>query len=97
MVRQYKRKGKTPWPDKDKRMAAAVRKRAEGKSYPRIAKELGVAVSTAFEDVRKWERLHPNVVSLPFDRSFRNCPPGGEIESPDRKADEPAPRIRRIQ
>ncbi len=97
MVRQYKRKGKTPWPDKNKRMAAAARKRAEGKSFRKIAKELDVAVSTAFEDVRKWERLHPNVVSLPFDRGVRNCPPGGETERPDRTADEPAPRIRRIQ
>jgi predicted transcriptional regulator len=96
-VRNYKRKGKTPWPDKNKRMAAAARKRAEGKSLREIAKDLGVTHPTVLADLRKWDELHPNVVSLPVNRAGKSYPAGGEIYQPDLPLGDSLPKLRRIQ
>lgn len=82
-MRNYKRKGPRPWRDKDKRMAAAMRKRAEGKSLREIAKELAVTHPTVLADLRKWDELHPNVVSLLVNRGGKSDPAGGEIYQAD--------------
>jgi transposase len=93
MVRHYKRKGKTPWPDKDKRMAAAVRKRGEGKSLREIAKEVGVSAPTVMRDLRRWDELHPNVFQMPVT----SRPAGGELKRLRETPEDVAPRLRRIQ
>jgi len=82
-VRNYKRKGPRPWRDKNKRMAAAVRMRAEGKSLREIAKELAVTHPTVLADLRKWDELNSNVVSLPVNHGGKSCPAGGEIYQSD--------------
>jgi hypothetical protein len=83
-MRNYKRKGKIPWRDKDKRMAAAVRKRGEGKSLRQIGTELAVSEGTVRNDLARWEREHPaNVVPLVRKTSAQSCPAGGEITQPD--------------
>ena len=97
MVRQYKRKRPRQWRAKDKRMAAAVRLRAGGKSLREIAKELSVTHPTVLADLRKWDGLHPNVVSLPVNRGGKSCPAGGEIYQADLPPVECAPRIRRVK
>ncbi len=63
-MRNYKRKGPRPWRDKDKRMAAAVRMRAEGKSLRQIGEELTVSYQTVANDLARWRRERPNVVQL---------------------------------
>lgn len=97
MVRHYKRKGARPWRDKDKRMALAVRMRAEGASLREIGKELAVTHPTVLADLRKWDALHPNVVSLPVNRDGKSHPAGGETYQPDLPPGEPASRIRRVR
>ena len=92
-MRNYKRKGKTPWPDKDKRMAAAVRKRAEGKTLREIGKELGVDAATVLRDLRRWDERHPNVLQMPV--AIR--PQGGNVQRPDATAEDSVPRLRRVQ
>jgi len=96
VVRNYKRKGKTPWPDKNKRMAAAVRKRAEGKSLREIGRELGVSEFAVRCDLKRWQETHPNVVPLRFPGAI-NRPAGGEKSQGKIAPEESAPRIRRIQ
>lgn len=76
MTRTYKRKGPRPWRDKDKRMAAAVRKRAEGKSLREIGKELAVSEITVRRDLARWEAERPNVIQLRHSTAT-NCPHGG--------------------
>jgi transposase len=93
MVRHYKRKGKTPWPDKDKRMAAAVRKRVESKSLRQIAKELSVSAPTVMRDLRRWDELHPNVFQMPVT----SRPAGGDLKQPHETPEESIPRIRRVK
>lgn len=95
-MRNYKRKGKTPWPDKDKRMAAAVRKRAEGKSNRQIGKELAVSEITVRRDLARWEQERPNVIPLRHSGAT-NYPAGGEMSHSDVAPDDSAPRLRRIQ
>lgn len=75
MVRKYKRKGKTPRRDKDKRMAAAVRKRAEGKSLREIGRELGVSEGTIRNDLKRWQEERPNVI--PLRKPVRKVAPAG--------------------
>ena len=83
-MRTYKRKGKTPWPDKYKRMRAAARKRAEGKSLREIGRELGVSEGTVRNDLARWQREHPaNVVPLVRKTTAESRPAGGEITHPD--------------
>lgn len=99
-MRNYKRKGKTPWPDKDKRMAAAVRKRAEGKSLREIGAELAVSYQTVVRDLARWERDRPNVVPLSpktVTSSCHNLPPAGRLVTPQRDSGESAPKLRRVQ
>lgn len=91
-MRNYKRKGKTPWPDKNKRMVAAVRKRAEGKSLREIAKDLGVNASTVLRDLRRWDEQHPNVLQMPV----ATRPAGGNVQRPDATAEDAAPKLRRV-
>jgi len=93
LVRHYKRKGKTPWPDKNKRMAAAVRKRVEGKSLREIAKELGVNASTVLRDLRRWDDQHPNVLQMPV--AIR--PLGGNVQHPNATPEVSVPKLRRVQ
>ena len=83
MVRHYKRKRPGQWRDKNKRMAAAVRMRNEGLSLREIAKKLAVTHPTVLADLRKWDELHPNVVSLPVNRPGKSGPAGGEIYRSD--------------
>ena len=95
-MRNYKRKGKTPWPDKDKRMAAAVRKQAEGKSNYQIAEELAVSEGTVRNDLKRWQAERPNVVPL-RKTSAQSYPAGGGITHPDYAPGDAAPPLRRVQ
>lgn len=97
MVRKYQRKRKTPWPDKDKRMAAAVRKRTEGKNNCQIAGELGVDERTVRRDLARWEVLHPaNVVPLPRHFASATGPAGGTLPRQSAEFEDAVPKIRRI-
>jgi DNA-binding CsgD family transcriptional regulator len=85
MVRTYKRKGPRPWRDKDKRMAAAVRLRAEGKSLREIAAVLRVSPQTIMRDLQRYDEksreqaaVFQNVFQLPVP----SRPQGGEMEHP---------------
>ena len=55
-------------PARDKRMAEAVRLRAEGKSLRQAGSELGVSYQTVSNDLARWDAQHPvmpaNVVPL---------------------------------
>ena len=82
-MRNYKRKRPHQWRDKNKRMAAAVRLRAQGKSLREIAKELAVTHPTVLADLRKWDELNANVVSLPVNHGGKSDPAGGEIYQSD--------------
>lgn len=93
MVRKYVRKGPPPWRDKDKRMAAAVRLRAQDKSLREIAKELAVSPPTVMRDLRKWDELHPNVFQMPVTKR----PTGGDLKRPDETPDESIPKLRRVK
>jgi hypothetical protein len=96
-VRTYKRKGPRPWRDKDKRMTAAVRLRAQGLSLRQIGKELAVSEGTVRNDLARWEREHPaNVVPLVRKTDAQSRPAGGEIAHPDyapRTTPEAAPAV----
>lgn len=96
MVRAYVRKGPRPWKDKDKRMAAAVRLRAEGKSLREIGKELAVSEFTVRCDLKRWQETHPNVVPLRFPPAISR-PAGGNKSHLEIAPDETAPKIRRIK
>lgn len=75
-------------PARDKRMAEAARRRADGKSLRQIAGELGVSYQTVSNDLARWDALHPptdaNVV--PFRKLSKsgvgNLPPGGQNDAP---------------
>ena len=54
-MRNYKRQGPRPWRDKDKRMAAAVRLRAQGKSLREIGAALRVSYETIRGDLARWD------------------------------------------
>lgn len=98
MARKYVRKGKTPWPDKDKRMTAAVRKRAEGKNNCQIAGELGVTEGTVRNDLKRWAALNPvNVVPLTRKSDSKSRPAGGNFTSRFYESEDPVPKIRRIK
>lgn len=97
-MRNYKRKGKTPWPDKDKRMAAAVRKRAEGKSNYQIARELAVDERTVRRDLTRWEALNPtNVLPLVRQKGTATRPARGNLPQQDAAPGDAAPPLRRVQ
>lgn len=97
-MRNYKRKGKTPWPDKDKRMTAAVRKRAEGKSNYQIAKELAVDERTVRRDLARWEALNPtNVLPLVRQKGAATRPAGGNLPQRNAAPEDAAPPLRRVQ
>lgn len=75
-MRTYKRKpgrGRT-----DKRMAAAVRLRAEGLSLRQIAERLACGRMTVSRDLDQWDREHANVVSL-SQTTVPKSPPGGQF------------------
>lgn len=69
MVRHYKRKRPRQWRDKDKRMAAAVRLRAAGKSTREIGEALAVSHQTVMRDLARWDAQQSetvqNVVHFP--------------------------------
>lgn len=61
-LRRYRRRRV---PARDKRMAAAVQLRTEGKSLRQIAGELGVSYQTVSNDLARWDAQHPvNVIPL---------------------------------
>lgn len=67
-MRTYKRKRPRQWRDKDKRMALAVRMRAEGKSTHQTAAELAVSHQTVMRDLARWDerqQVVQNVVQFP--------------------------------
>lgn len=81
MVRQYKRKRPRQWRDKDKRMALAVRMRAEGKSTHQTAAALAVSHQTVMRDLARWDerqQVVQNVVQFPGP--FR--PTRGNLDHP---------------
>lgn len=61
-MRKYKPRPKRRNPDK--RMAAAVRLRAEGMSLRQIAKQLACSYQTVANDLERWSQEHSNVVQL---------------------------------
>jgi len=75
-VRKYKRKhARNP----DRRMAAAVRLRAQGLSLRQIAAELGVkSPQTVANDLARWERERPNVAPLVSKTPVQSSPRRGE-------------------
>ena len=80
MTRTYKRKpgtGRT-----DKRMAAAVRLRAEGLSLRQIGERLVCSYQTIANDLSRWEREHANVAQL-SKTTVKNSPPGGQNLTPE--------------
>jgi hypothetical protein len=81
-MRNYKRKRSHQWRDKNKRMTAAVRLRAQGKSLRDIGKELAVSEGTVRNDLKRWRAEHPNVVPL-RKSGAQSYPAGGEITQPD--------------
>lgn len=82
-MRKYKRKRPRQWRNKDKRMAAAVRLRAEGKSNRQIGKELAVDERTVRRDLERWQQEHSNVVPLVRQSDAASCPAGGNLPHPD--------------
>ncbi len=70
-MRNYKRKRPR---NPGKRMAAAVRLRAQGLSLRQIADRLAVSHDTVWRDLAKWDTAHANVSEMPV----RKTPPGGE-------------------
>lgn len=81
-MRKYKRKRPAQWRDKDKRMLAAVRLRADGKSLREIAKELAVSYQTVANDLARWERERPNVILL-SNPAVKSYPPPGQDLTPE--------------
>jgi DNA invertase Pin-like site-specific DNA recombinase len=81
-VRTYKRKRVGVWRNKDKRMAAAVRLRAEGLSLRQIADQLAIGLGTVHRDLARWEREHSNVTLLPFQNPVPTSPVRGALEQP---------------
>lgn len=78
-MRNYKRKhARNP----DKRMAAAVRLRAQGLSLREIAKELACSYQTVANDLARWGREHGNVVPL-SKTAVKNSPPRGGNLTPE--------------
>ena len=76
-------------PARDKRMAAAAKLRAAGKSLRQIAGELGVSYQTVSNDLARWDAQQParpaNVVPLTRKVSKNGvsfCPPGGKDMTP---------------
>lgn len=60
-MRNYKRKRPR---NPDRRMAAAVRLRAQGLSLRQIAEEIAVTHTTVRRDLARWDQEHPNVLPL---------------------------------
>lgn len=86
MVRKYVRKGARPWRDKDKRMAAAVKLRAQGKSLREIGAALRVAEGTIRNDLKRWAERQSSMPSnvVPLRKSgAQSRPAGGEITQSD--------------
>jgi transposase len=78
-VRTYKRKHlRNP----DRRMAAAVRLRAQGMSLRQIASELAVSYMTVSRDLSRWEAERPNVVPLSH-LPVTNSPRRGQEVTPE--------------
>jgi len=78
-MRKYKRKhARNP----DKRMAAAVRLRAEGLSLRQIGERLACSYQTVVRDLARWDRERPNVVPLSHS-PVTSSPPGGKKVTPE--------------
>ena len=64
---RYRKRARGPKPSRwnpDKRMAAAVRLRAEELSLRQIAERLVCSEGTVRNDLKRWQRDHPNAVPL---------------------------------
>ena len=84
MVRQYKRKRPRQWRDKDKRMAAVVRLRAQGKSLRGIGSALRVSEGTVRNDLKRWQQIQAQQNVIPLRKTgAQSRPAGGEITQPD--------------
>lgn len=84
VVRQYKRKRPRPWRDKDKRMAAAVRLRAAGKSLREIGAALSISEGTVRNDLKRWDQIQAQQNVVPLRKTgAQSRPAGGEITHPD--------------
>lgn len=81
MVRTYVPK-RTPWRDKNKRMAKAVELRDRGLSLRQIAARLVVSEGTIRNDLKRWQAARVNVSPL-RNPAAQKCPTGGEITHPD--------------
>lgn len=71
-MRKYKKRPKRRNPDR--RMAAAVRLRAEGMSLRQIAKELACSHDTVWRDLARWDAAH--AIANVSDFPVRNIAPG---------------------
>lgn len=90
----YKRKRPRQWRDKNKRMTAAVRLRAQGMSLRQIAQELAVSYQTIANDLARWERERPNVIPL-SNSPVKSYPPTGRDLTPEFDSGTPVIQLRR--
>jgi hypothetical protein len=79
-VRTYKRKPGQVKPER--RMLAAVRRRAEGMSLRQIADYLCCSHETIRRDLARWDREHANVTPLSHP-PVTNTPPRGHFVTPE--------------
>jgi len=83
VVRQYKRKRPRQWRDKDRRMALAVRMRAEGKSTRQIGEELAVSHQTVMRDLARWDERQAAVVQNVVQFPGPSRPQQGNLDHPN--------------
>jgi DNA-binding CsgD family transcriptional regulator len=81
-VRTYRRKRVRVWRNKDKRMAAVARLRAEGLSLRQIADQLAIGRGTVARDLERWQR-QPNITLLPSQTAVPTSPVRGALGQPD--------------
>lgn len=84
MVRKYVRKRPRQWRDKDKRMEAAVRLRAAGKSLREIGAALAVNHETVRRDLARWDAQQASAAPANVIQLSQRLPHPGVANDPAR-------------